>query len=105
LSWTALAPARYAGRFSIDPFHYFLWIFQANVTAGSGASTGNFDVDISFAGVPGGGCADYCYNTDYARGIPANAPFGLPIPQLPDTPNPPTWHSGSARFMVNNFPG
>lgn len=103
----ANTPLASPGRFSIDPFHYFLWVFQANVTPGSEGDLYecNFDVDISFAGVPGGGCADYCYNTDYAHGIPATAPFGLPIPQLPDTPNPPTWQSGSARFMVNNFPG
>ena len=94
------------GEFSVSAFHYFLWIFQANVTPGSEGDLYecNFDVDISFPGVPGGGFSNWVYDDDSSIGIPAN-PAALPgVPPTPGTT--PVWRYGAgARFMVNNFPG
>jgi len=97
------------GEFSISPFTFFTWIFQANVTPGSEGDLYecNFDVDISFPGVPGGGFANWVYDTDSSNGIPASNPFPWALPGVPMVPGTnPVWRYGNgARFMVNNFPG
>ena len=94
------------GAFSVSPFHYFLWIFQANVTPGSEGDLYecNFDVDISFPGIPGGGFSNWVFNGDSSIGIPENASALPGVPAVPATI--PVWRYGSgSRFMVNNFPG